>query len=62
MKPPPKSIFYVEKKKQQEEPHLHGSHASLFNEICILYADLYMEFFQKDKQETVPSSCLRGLD
>lgn len=29
--------------------------------ICT-YADLYKDYFQKDKQETVTSGCLWGLD
>ena len=34
----------------------------LLKKSIFTYADLYMEYIQKDKQETVTSGCLWGLD
>lgn len=34
----------------------------LLKKSVFIYNDLYVEYFQKDKQETVTSRCLWGLD
>lgn len=34
----------------------------LLKKPIFTYADLYVEYFQNDKQETVTSGCLWGLD
>lgn len=46
-------------KNQDAEQCTVGSHLC---QSIFTYADLYKDYFQKDKQETVTSGCLWGLD